>query len=245
MPPPLDGTFLNFLKTTFPDQLFINDPLGMALTGSKQFLLNFPSLCPPMKMCYNIEDILSFSADFPVVLKLLNGYGGHGIIKIDGARVWKEGHSTGLNQLIQSLSGKPIAFLAVKYLRNVFQGDKRIIVIDGKIMGASLRLPSKGSWLCNVSMGGTSNISEPTPAEIEMVHSLNPRLESLGILMYGLDTLTDDDGARVLSEINTTSIGGLPQIAHMTGLPLLEQATELLWEWIHNKISEKKLIFLP
>jgi len=53
--------------------------------------------------------------------------------------------------------------------------------------------------------------------------------------MYGVDTLVGDDGKRVLSEINTTSIGGLPQIAAMNNLPLVERAIDLIWEFYNDK----------
>ena len=98
-------------------------------------------------------------------------------------------------------------------------------------MGASLRLPAKESWLCNVAMGGTSNFSEADEDELEIVRRVNPILSKMGIVMYGLDTLVDDDGKRVLSEINTTSIGGLPQIAKMTQQPLVEKAIDLIWAY--------------
>ena len=60
--------------------------------------------------------------------------------------------------------------------------------------------------------------------------------------MYGVDTLVGDDGKRVLSEINTTSIGGLPQIAKMEGKLLVKQATNLIWEYIIQKIEMKYAI---
>jgi len=78
LPPPLDTHFLKFLKIDFGGQLFINDPLGIALTGSKKFLLQCPKWCPPMKLCRSAEDILAFSADFPIVLKPLQDYGAKG-----------------------------------------------------------------------------------------------------------------------------------------------------------------------
>ena len=114
----------------------------------------------------------------------------------------------------------------MKYLKNVKQGDKRIVVVNGEILGASLRLPAENSWLCNVAMGGSSNVAQVEKEEEEIIQLINPTLSDKGIVMYGVDTLVSDDGKRVLSEINTTSIGGLPQIAAMNNLPLVEQAID-------------------
>jgi len=129
----------------------------------------------------------------------------------------------------------PIDYLAVKFLENVKQGDKRIVVVNGEILGASLRLPAENSWLCNVAMGGSSNMAEVESEEEEIIRLINPTLSDMGIVMYGVDTLVGDDGKRVLSEINTTSIGGLPQIAAMRNEPLVERAIDLIWEYYNEK----------
>jgi glutathione synthase len=132
---------------------------------------------------------------------------------------------------------QPITYLAVRYLKNVRQGDKRIIVIDGQVMGASLRLPAEQSWICNVAMGGSSHYTEVAPEEIEIIQSIDPMLSSNGVVMYGVDTLVGDDGKRVLSEINTTSIGGLPQIAQLTGEPIVRRGIDLIVKNVLNRMQ--------
>ena len=110
-------------------------------------------------------------------------------------------------------------------------------MINGKILGASLRLPAKGSWLCNVAMGGSSQAAQVEPEEVAIVRTIDPVLSKMGIVMYGVDTLVGDDGKRVLSEINTTSIGGVPQLAEQQGKPLVKETAHLLWNYIHQKIE--------
>jgi len=236
MPPPLSKAFLDFLIQEFPDQLIINDPAGIYKTGSKAFLVKFPDLCPPMKICTSIADIKAFKNKFPIVLKPFRDYGGRGIVRIDGATVWDGKEQMTFDDFTKKMEGKPINYLGVKFLKRVGEGDKRIIVVNGKIMGASLRLPAKDSWLCNVAMGGSSHLAEVTAKEVEMVQQINPVLSKMGIVMYGLDTLVADNGERVLSEINTTSIGGLPQIAQLQGKPLVQEATDLMWNYITKKM---------
>lgn len=236
LPPPLSEDFLNFLIQKFPQQLIINDPKGIQLTGSKGFLMRFPDLSAPMKICESIADIIAFKNRFPIVLKPFREYGGKGIIRIDGDRVWEGKEEYTFAELVQRMEGRKIEYLGVKFLKNVSQGDKRIVVVNGKIMGASLRLPAKDSWLCNVAMGGSSTFALADQEEENIVEQINPTLGALGIVMYGVDTLVDDNGKRVLSEINTTSIGGLPQIANLMDRPLVEEAVDLIWNYIIEKL---------
>ncbi len=242
LPPPLSSKFLNFLTEELSYKLIINSPEGILKTGSKKFLMNFPDLCPPMKICRSVGDIEAFKNQFPIVLKPFREYGGKGIVKIDGDRVWEGKQEISFDAFTQKIKQSDIAYLGVKFLKNVSQGDKRIIVVNGKIMGASLRLPQKDSWICNVAMGGTSNLTNVDKEEVKIVERINPTLSEMGIVMYGVDTLVGDDGKRVLSEINTTSIGGLPQIAQLLGKPLVEEATNLIWNYITEKISNKDVI---
>ena len=232
MPPPLSSDFLEFLTKEFPEQLIINHPRGIYETGSKAFLMNFKEVCPPIEICTSIQDIKNFKSNFPIVLKPFREYGGKGIVRIDGDIVWDGKEQKTFDEFAQQINTQPINYLGVKFLKNVGQGDKRIIVVNGQILGASLRLPAAGSWLCNVAQGGSSNTAEVAPEEIEIIQKINPVLSEMGIVMYGVDTLVGDNGKRVLSEINTTSIGGLPQIAKMEGKPLVKQATNLIWEYI-------------
>jgi len=231
MPPPLSASFLEFIDQTFADQFVINHPKGILKAGSKEFLKQFPELCPPAKICQSKADIIEFKNRFPIVLKPFREYGGRGIVKIDGDRVWLGNEEITFDDFIENLENDDIQYLGVKFLKNVGQGDKRIVVVNGKVMGASLRLPPKDSWICNVAMGGSAQQSDVEPEEYNIVESINPVLSEMGIVMYGVDTLVGDDGKRVLSEINSTSIGGLPQIAAMQNLPLVEEAIDLIWSY--------------
>ncbi|MFT4759876.1 MAG: glutathione synthase [Paraglaciecola sp.] len=237
MPPPLSQGFLDFLETEFPDQIIINDPKGITETGSKSFLVNFQEWCAPMKICRSVDDIIEFKNQFPIVLKPFREYGGKGIIRVDGDTIWEGNAKYSFVEFVATIKNQPIEFLAVQFLKNVSKGDKRIVVVNGEILGASLRLPAKDSWLCNVAMGGQSIHSKADEIEIEMVKSIQPILSKMGIVMYGVDTLMGNDGQRVLSEINTTSIGGLPQIATQTGRPVMKKAIQLIGDYILQKMQ--------
>ncbi len=240
MPPPLSQDFLSFLADNFSDKIIINDPHGIHVTGSKEFLINFPELSAPLQICRSIEDVISFKKQFPIVLKPFRDYGGKGIVRIDKDKVWEGKQETSFAEFVKKNEGKSLEYLGVKFLKNVSQGDKRIIVVNGKIIGASLRMPKKGSWICNVAQGGSSQLSEVDEAERKIVKTINPHLSKMGIVMYGVDTLMGDNGVRVLSEINTTSIGGVPQIAQQTGKPLVEKTVDLICKYIVVNKKTKK-----
>jgi len=237
LPPPLSKEFLDYLEVIFSESIIVNNPSAIYETGSKAFLMNFKDVCPPMTICKSIDDIIDFRSKFPIVLKPFREYGGKGILKIEGDRVSNGNSSFTFQEFATNFKKSPVDFLAVKYLKNVKEGDKRIVVIDGEIMGASLRLPPEDSWICNVAMGGTSNHSDVTPEEIEIVNTIDPILSAKGIVMYGVDTLVDDENKRVLSEINTTSIGGLPQIAKLLNKPLVERGINLIVNNVINKLK--------
>jgi len=231
MPPPLTENFVRFIENTFADQFVFNAPKAVYETGSKAFLLNFAALCPPMQICQTVEDIIAFKSKFPIVLKPFRDFGGRGIVKIDGDDVSLGQKTLSFEEFAQQLQPDGNNYLGVKFLKNVGEGDKRIIVVNGKILGASLRLPPKDSWICNVSAGGSSNLAKVDEREREIVATINQRFSKMGIVMYGVDTLVGDEGERVLSEINTTSIGGLPQIAALNKEPVVEEAVHLIWDY--------------
>lgn len=239
LPRPVDTDFMGFIAYLGEHKIIINHPDGIEKTSTKAFLLNFPALCPPMKMCHSVEDIIEFSTNFPIVLKPLKEYGGKGILKISG-EVLNDGQMdyNTIDYLRQQETYiKNEGYLAMKYLNNVAQGDKRILVVNGQILASSLRIPAENSWLCNVAQGGRSVLSEVTEEEKHIIKTISPKLLEEGILIYGADTLVDDDGKRVLSEINTLSIGGFPQAEAQTGLPILQQTVDGIMTYCASRLE--------
>ncbi|WP_116125225.1 RimK family alpha-L-glutamate ligase [Lewinella sp. IMCC34183] len=202
--------------------LVVNRPRGTLTTGDKSFLLNFPDLTPPVRLVTDEAEAREFAGEFPIVLKPLRAYGGHGIVRMDHP-----------DASVQADWSAP--YLAMKFLRNVSQGDKRILIVNGRILAASLRIPPPGEWLCNVAQGGRSVAADVEPEEEAMIAELAPVLLHHGICFAGVDTLVNDDGRRVLSEINTLSIGGFPQAQVQSGRPILQQAIDELFSYCYER----------
>lgn len=211
IPRPFDLNLSKHLLNNNPKSTFINHPIGMIETGNKQFLLQLESVCPPIKLCKTAQDLKSFSDAFPIVLKPLKAYGGKGVVKIEDNIVYDGNNSQSLEDYLKRIRQELIndGFLAMKFMKNVHEGDKRLIVANGKIVACSLRLPAKGNWLCNVAQGGRSEKTTVTKREKEIIDLIAPILLEKGVVMFGADTLVNDDGERVLSEINTMSVGGI------------------------------------
>ena len=214
LPRPIEDSFLRDLSSITKNQIIFNNPIGMIHTSNKQYLLNYPELCPRVEFCYSILQILQFASIQETVLKPLREYGGKGLIRIKGDTLEVDGTLHNTRRYLNDNQDyiKREGYLAMAFLKNVSQGDKRIIVINGKVIGASLRIPAKNKWLCNVAQGGNAEHSDVTKEEIRIVETLNTDLRRRGIIIYGVDTLVDDDGKRVLSEVNTLSIGGFIDI---------------------------------
>ncbi|MEM1216881.1 MAG: YheC/YheD family protein [Bacteroidota bacterium] len=229
LPRPVPDAFLTWLPLAFGQHVLINHPLGILTTSTKAFLLNFPDLCPPIRLCKTEENVTEFLAEHPqLILKPLQDYGGRGILKVTEAAVDDGTQLHAWEAFLPQLRARfeQTPFLAMKFLSNVQQGDKRILVVNGEIQAASLRLPAEGSWLCNVAQGGRSVPAQPDADEAKIVAAIAPVLRQQGILICGVDTLVDDQGQRVLSEINTLSVGGFPQAEQQTGQPIISQTIE-------------------
>ena len=235
VPHPVPPTWFGYLRKTFGQRPIANAPEGIEATTSKAWLLHVPELCAPMRLCTTpaqVGALLARSSGFAktrdAVLKPLHGYGGQGILRVRDGRV-----EVGEERVpLADWPDHPAArhdYLAVEYTRRVSEGDKRIVVVDGEVLGAVLRLPAPGGWLCNVAQGGRVAAAELTPEEEHIVRTLDGHMRRLGVVMYGVDTLADNDGRRVLSEVNTMSIGGLKDLPPgRDGTPAATRAARLL-----------------
>lgn len=237
LPHPIQEGFWDHLVSIFPERKIINQPGGIKVSSNKSFLLEVRKWCPPISLCERKADVLAFAQKFPIVLKPLEGYGGAGIVKVTDGRAWLGNQEIDWQVFLQKMETEGRKFLAMKYLKNVDQGDKRIVVINGKVIGASLRMPPEGSWLCNASQGGKSVVTELTKEEEKMATALTKKLREIGVLFFGFDTLVDDAGKRVLSEINTLSIGGIRQMGQQRPeKPILAIAAEEIMKIIKTVI---------
>lgn len=234
MPHPLDKNFLLSLQTLVPKGNVINDPVGTIETSSKEFLLTVAHLCPSPQMCFSIEDAIALSRLYEIVLKPLYSYGGIGILRLSPRYFWRGSLRFDAEAIHTLLPGDHFPMLTMRYLPNVSFGDKRTIVVNRQVLGSALRMPPPDSWICNVAQGGHALMAQADEEELKIERELTPLLYEKGVIMYGFDTLVDDNGIRVLSEINTLSIGGMGPIEELSGKPIMKQAAKLLWDYLEQ-----------
>ncbi|MEQ8705315.1 MAG: glutathione synthetase [Phaeodactylibacter sp.] len=230
LPHPIPGGFFEFLCSVYPESRIFNRPSGIRETSTKAFLTQFPKWSPDIKLCQSMEDVWEMQSRYPIVLKPLHSYGGQGILKVKNGKIYEQQKPVPIQQRTRELEAgfEQGGFLGMRFLKNVKQGDKRTVVVNGRILGSVLRMPPKGSWLCNAAQGGQAVFSEPDERERKMARELSKVLLPKGIVMFGMDTLVNDEGLRVLSEVNTLSIGGIKPMEDLSGKPMVSRAARQL-----------------
>jgi glutathione synthase len=211
---PISKSTLKKIERSFTQAKFVNDIGSILRTESKEFLLNIPNLCPPMQLCHSTSDVHQFLKNGPAVLKPLYGYGGKTNILINKEVCFEGSNKFSRKRLDAILNEKYNSgqiFLAMQYLPRYVNGDKRILILNGQVVGASLRIP-QDNWLCNVSSGGKVTTTELNAEEVDAVSQLSPLLQQEGINMFGIDTLESETGERLVTEINTCCPGGFYSI---------------------------------
>ena len=208
--PPLNYATMELLAP-IRDQIFVlNDPCGMIQGNSKLYTLNFPELIPETHISRDpprLRKIIdTFGGD--MVIKPLGRFGGQGIIKVSTR------DPENLNSLINYYVGAHKRYaereqiMVQEYLKAVKNdGDVRILLLNGEILGAMGRKPPDDSFRTNIHAGGHAFKHAITAREKEICEQIKPRLIADGLYFVGLDLIDER-----LIEINCVSPGGIPRI---------------------------------
>jgi len=199
--------------------LIINDPRGLREQNEKLAVLDHPELCPPTIVTREASRLRSFLAEQggEMVVKPLDASGGFGVFHV------RQGDPNTGAILEQATNLGRRWTMAQKYLPEVRQGDKRIILIDGKPVGVINRVPAEGEARSNMHVGGKAVKAELSKRDREICETIGPELARLGMIFVGIDVIGD-----YLTEINVTSPTGLQQINRFDGVSLEAQ----IWDRI-------------
>jgi glutathione synthase len=224
--PPFDMAYItatHLLEHIHPKTLVVNDPVHVRNAPEKLLVTHFPDLMPPTLISTDRRQILDFRAEHgDIILKPLFGNGGAGVFHITP-------HDDNLNSLLEmftQLYREPI--IVQRYLPEVRQGDKRIILIDGIAVGAVNRVPAAGESRSNMHVGGRPEKSGLTRREQDICAAIGPTLKDRGLIFVGIDVIGD-----YLTEINVTSPTGLQEINRFDGTTLESQ----VWDAIEARLS--------
>ncbi|CRK75857.1 Glutathione synthetase [Nereida ignava] len=222
--PPFDMGYItttHLLDRIHPDTLVVNDPFWVRNYPEKLLVLDFPDLTPPTTVARDLETIKAFKAKHgTVILKPLYGNGGAGVFKLTEA----DNNLTSLHELFSGINREPL--IVQKFLPDVSNGDKRVILVDGEPVGAINRVPAKGETRSNMHVGGRPEKVALTARDIEICERIGPLLREKGQVFVGIDVIGD-----YLTEINVTSPTGIQELERFDGTNVAEK----IWQAIEAK----------
>lgn len=214
-------TATHVLEHIHPKTLVVNNPASVRNAPEKIFLTRFPDLMPPTLITMNEDDVRAFRAEYKdIIVKPLYGNGGAGVFRVKE----DDQNLSSLIEMFQEFYPEP--FVVQKFLPDVRKGDKRIILVDGKAVGAINRIPEEGEIRSNMHVGGEARKTELTARENEICEAIGPILKEQGQIFVGIDVIGD-----YLTEINVTSPTGIQEIKRFDGTDI----AALIWDAIENK----------
>lgn len=222
--PPFDMGYItstHLLDKLAGETLVVNDPFWVRNYPEKLLVLDFQDLTPPTTIARDIETIKAFKAKHKdIILKPLYGNGGAGVFRLDES----DRNLTSLHELFTGFSREPL--IVQKFLPDVSNGDKRVILIDGVPVGAINRVPAAGETRSNMHVGGRPEKIGLSDRDLEICAAIGPLLKEKGQIFVGIDVIGD-----YLTEINVTSPTGIQELERFDGTNVAEK----IWEAIEAK----------
>ena len=222
--PPFDMFYItttHLLDRIHPDTLVVNDPFWVRNYPEKLLVLDFPDLTPPTMVTRDLEDLKAFKAAHKdVILKPLYGNGGAGVFRLTA----EDRNLASLHELFSANSREPL--IMQKFLPDVSNGDKRVILVDGVPVGAINRVPAAGETRSNMHVGGRPEKVGLTERDLEICARIGPLLKEKGQVFVGIDVIGD-----YLTEINVTSPTGIQELERFDGVNIAAK----IWQAIEAK----------
>ena len=222
--PPFDMFYItttHILDRIHPKTLVVNDPFWVRNFPEKLLVLDFPDLTPPTMIARDLEDLKAFKAEHQdVILKPLYGNGGAGVFRLTP----EDRNLASLYELFTANSREPL--IMQKFLPDVSNGDKRVILVDGEPVGAINRVPAAGETRSNMHVGGRPEKVGLTERDLEICARIGPLLKEKGQVFVGIDVIGD-----YLTEINVTSPTGIQELERFDGVNIAEK----IWEAIEAR----------
>jgi glutathione synthase len=220
--PPVD---VPYLYTTYildyidpTKTLVVNSPNGLRTANEKMFALQFAEWMTDTIVSRDKSVIRKFVETHGAgVLKPLGGKGGEGILFLEPG-------DRNFNSLVEVSTGRGNEPLMIqKFLPAAKDGDKRIILLEGKPIGAVNRIPTGTEFRGNMAVGGRSEKVDITDREYEMCAAIAPKLQAQGLYFVGIDVI-----GGYLTEVNVTSPTGIREIDRLNNVHLGQQVIEWL-----------------
>ncbi|QJE74340.1 glutathione synthase [Aerophototrophica crusticola] len=222
--PPFDMAYItatHLLEHVQPQVLVVNDPASVRNAPEKLFVTHFPDLMPPTVITSSKDEVLRAREEWKdIIVKPLFGNGGAGVFHLKP----DDENLGALLETFTQLYREPV--IVQKYLPEVREGDKRILLVDGEPAGAVARIPQKGEARANFHAGGSARKTSLTARERDICAAIGPTLRDQGLVFVGIDVIGD-----YLTEINVTSPTGIQEINRLDGV----QVEVTLWDAIERR----------
>ena len=223
--PPFDMAYItatHILEHVHPETLVVNDPFHVRNAPEKLLVTLFPELMPETMITHDLAEIKAFRKEMgDIIVKPLFGNGGAGVFHLRP----DDSNLASLMEMFLASSREPV--MVQRYMPEVRKGDKRIILVDGKAVGAINRVPAEGEARSNMHVGGRPDKTDITPAEHKICEAIGPLLKERGLIFVGIDVIGDK-----LTEINVTSPTGIQEIDRYNGSNL----AGLVWDAIESRL---------
>jgi glutathione synthase len=223
--PPFNMSYITatyLLEMVSEKTLILNDPKSIRDNPEKLSMFNFKNIIPPTLISKNMEQCFNFQKKYKkTIIKPLYGNGGEGISKLEGTNTLLK------RKILKLISKYKQPIVIQKYLKEINEGDRRIILIDGEYVGSVARIPKKGSVTANFHTGGTAKKVGLVRRDKKICSILKPFLKKKKLFFTGVDVI-----GNYLTEINVTSPTGIQEINKLNGVRL----EEFFWDRVEKKL---------
>ena len=221
--PPFDMFYItttHLLELIMDDTLVVNNPFWVRNSPEKLIVLDFPDIIPATLITRNMQEVRKFrDTHGDVIIKPLFGNGGEGIFKIGP----EDGNLNSLCEMFFHNSREPI--IVQEFLPAISEGDKRVILVNGKPVGAINREPREGEIRSNLHVGGIAYPCELTEEDYRICSRIEKTLADNGLIFAGIDIIGNK-----LTEINITSPTGIVELERFDGV----NVAGLIWDAMEN-----------
>lgn len=208
--------------------LVVNAPQALRDANEKLFALEFPSCCPPSLVTRDQADIRAFlEREGDLILKPLGAMGGQGIFRVRPG-------DPNLGVILETLTAEGSRYcLAQRYIPQILEGDKRILMVAGvPVPYALARIPKPGETRGNLAAGGRGEGRPLSDRDRWVAAEVGPELLRRGILFAGLDVIGD-----WLTEINVTSPTCIRELDAQFGLDIAGTLLDRLEERLDGRCT--------
>ena len=223
--PPFDMSYItatHLLEKIVSQTLILNNPFHVRNSPEKIFVTEFSKYMPETLITRDVSEIVKFKKkNKNIIIKPLYGNGGEGVFYV-------KDKDSNFNVILENfLNSNKEQFIVQNYIPEVKNGDKRIILIDGEVVGAVNRIPAKNENRSNMHVGGKPIKTSLNKNDKSICEAISSHLKAKGLFFVGIDVI-----GKYLTEINVTSPTGIREINRLNKVKI----EKIFWDKVLTKL---------